>query len=99
MGAFQPRAHAGGTWRPSGGRSTSRTGFLLALRQFCFGQKRCSGANHIQYGLHKDYHQPSDDIAHIDFQHMNDAIGSLLEPIEWLVNSDFKPEWKEGGRP
>jgi hypothetical protein len=30
---------------------------------------------------------------------MNDAIGSLLEPIEWLVNSDFKPEWKQGGRP
>jgi aminopeptidase YwaD len=51
------------------------------------------------YGLHKDYHQPSDDIAHIDFKHMNDAIGSLIEPIEWLVNSDFKPEWNEGGRP
>jgi aminopeptidase YwaD len=51
------------------------------------------------YGLHKDYHQPSDDIAHIDFKHMDDAIGSLLEPIEWLVNSDFKPRWNEGGRP
>jgi hypothetical protein len=46
--------------------------------------------------MHKDYHQPSDDIAHIDFQHMDDAIGSLLEPIQWLVNSDFKPEWNKG---
>jgi len=51
------------------------------------------------YGLHKDYHQPSDDIAHIDFQHMDDAIGSLLEPVEWLVNSDFKPRWNKGGQP
>jgi aminopeptidase YwaD len=51
------------------------------------------------YGMHKDYHQPSDDIAHIDFKHMDDAIGSLLGPIEWLVNSDFRPEWNEGGRP
>jgi hypothetical protein len=51
------------------------------------------------YGLHKDYHQPSDDIAHIDFKHMDDAIDSLLEPIQWLVNSDFKPEWNKDGQP
>lgn len=51
------------------------------------------------YGLHSDYHRPSDDIAHIDFKHMNQAIGSLLEPIEWLVNSNFRPQWNEGSRP
>jgi aminopeptidase YwaD len=51
------------------------------------------------FGLHADYHQPSDDVAHLDFKHMTIAIGSLLAPVEWLVNSDFKPEWKEGGQP
>jgi hypothetical protein len=51
------------------------------------------------YGLHADYHQPSDDLAHLDFKHMDTAIGSLLGPIEWLVNSDFEPKWNEGGRP
>jgi Zn-dependent M28 family amino/carboxypeptidase len=51
------------------------------------------------YGLHKQYHQPSDDLAHIDFNHMTEAIGSLLAPVEWLVNSDFTPKWNEGGRP
>jgi Peptidase family M28 len=51
------------------------------------------------FGLHKDYHQPSDDLAHIDFQHLNLAIGSLMEPVKWLVNSDFTPSWYEGGRP
>jgi aminopeptidase YwaD len=51
------------------------------------------------FGLHADYHQPSDDVAHIDFKHMDAAIGSLLKPVEWLVNSDFKPEWKPGGKP
>ena len=30
------------------------------------------------YGLHKDYHQPSDDLAHLDFEHMDAAIGSLV---------------------
>jgi len=51
------------------------------------------------YGLHEDYHRPSDDIAHLDFKHMDDAIQSLLLPLGWLVNSSFKPEWKAGGRP
>jgi aminopeptidase YwaD len=51
------------------------------------------------YGLHADYHQPGDDVAHLDFKHMDQAIGSLLGPVEWLVNSGFVPEWVKGGRP
>jgi aminopeptidase YwaD len=51
------------------------------------------------YGMHSDYHQPSDDIAHINFQHMDAAIGSLLAPISWLANSSFTPQWNEGGKP
>jgi hypothetical protein len=51
------------------------------------------------YGLHEDYHRPSDDIAHLDFKHMQDAIQSLLAPMKWLVNSNFRPEWKTGERP
>ena len=51
------------------------------------------------YGLHSDYHQPSDDLAHLDFKHMDAAIGSLLQPIEWLVNSDFRPKWNPRGQP
>ena len=50
------------------------------------------------YGLHSDYHQPSDDLAHIDFQHMDAAIGSLLRPVRWLVNSSFTPQWNRGRR-
>ena len=51
------------------------------------------------FGLHSDYHQPSDDVAHLDFTHMEQAIHSMLGPVEWLANSDFKPEWKEGKKP
>jgi aminopeptidase YwaD len=51
------------------------------------------------FGLHSDYHEPSDDLAHIDFKHLNVAIGALVCPMEWLVNSVFKPEWSEGGQP
>jgi peptidase M28-like protein len=51
------------------------------------------------FGLHSDYHRPSDDLSHVDFKHMTDAIASMVEPVLWLVNSDFKPKWNEGGRP
>lgn len=51
------------------------------------------------FGLHKDYHRPSDDLAHIDFTHMEQAIASMLNPVEWLVNSDFTPQWVEGKKP
>jgi hypothetical protein len=51
------------------------------------------------FGLHKDYHQPSDDLAHVDFQHMEHAIASMIKPVEWLANSEFKPEWVEGKKP
>ena len=51
------------------------------------------------FGLHTDYHRPSDDLSHVDFKHMTDAIASMVEPVRWLVNSDFKPRWNEGGKP
>jgi hypothetical protein len=51
------------------------------------------------YGLHADYHQPSDDIGHIDFGHMTEAIQSLLAPVRWLADSSFRPGWAPGGRP
>ena len=51
------------------------------------------------FGLHTDYHRPSDDLSHVDFKHMTDAIASMVEPVRWLVNNDFKPQWNDGGRP
>ena len=51
------------------------------------------------YGLHKDYHRPSDDLSHIDFAHMEQAIRSMVGPIRWLADTDFKPQWLEGKKP
>jgi Zn-dependent M28 family amino/carboxypeptidase len=51
------------------------------------------------FGLHKEYHQPSDELRFIDFAHMTDSIRSMLEPIRWLANSGFKPEWLPGMKP
>ena len=51
------------------------------------------------FGLGDYYHQPSDDLAHIDFDHLTQAIESLHKPVEWLVNTSWKPEWKAGQKP
>lgn len=51
------------------------------------------------FGLHTDYHKASDEVRTIDFKHMTRAIESMVKPIEWLVNSDFKPVWLEGKKP
>jgi aminopeptidase YwaD len=73
--------------------------FFARSDNFVLAKKGVVAQTISSYGLHKDYHQPSDDLAHLDFKHMNAAIGSLLMPLEWLVNSDFQPKWNAGRRP
>ncbi len=51
------------------------------------------------YGLGDHYHTPADDLAHIDFNHLCRAIESMIAPVTWLADSDWKPSWKSGGRP
>ena len=51
------------------------------------------------FGLHKDYHQPSDDLSHIDFDFVTRSIQSMIEPVRWLANTDWRPEWVAGGKP
>jgi hypothetical protein len=51
------------------------------------------------FGLHHDYHQPSDEVRTIDFTHMTNAIGSMISPIRWLADSSFKPQWNPGSNP
>jgi aminopeptidase YwaD len=73
--------------------------FFMRSDNYVLAKKGVVAQTASSYGLHADYHQPSDDIAHIDFKHMTAAIGSLIRPVEWLVNSDFRPQWNAGGKP
>jgi Zn-dependent M28 family amino/carboxypeptidase len=73
--------------------------FFARSDNYALAQKGVVAQTVSSYGLHSDYHQPSDDLAHIDFKHMDAAIGSLLRPVSWLVNSSFTPKWNTGGKP
>jgi hypothetical protein len=45
------------------------------------------------------YHRPDDDLSHLDFGFMTAAIQSMVEPLRWLANSDFRPHWNPGKEP
>jgi aminopeptidase YwaD len=45
------------------------------------------------------YHDASDDLAHVDLALMDRVIGSLVEPVTWLLDSDFVPAWNPGQKP
>lgn len=51
------------------------------------------------WGTVPTYHQPNDDVAHLDVGFMTAAIQSLVEPMRWLASSDFKPSWNKDGQP
>jgi microcompartment protein CcmK/EutM len=51
------------------------------------------------FGLHTDYHRVSDEIGKIDFPFMTRSLNSLVKPIQWFANSDFRPAWLPGKAP
>jgi hypothetical protein len=51
------------------------------------------------FGLHAQYHHPDDDVAHIDWQHLERSVESMVSPVKWLADSDFKPTWVPGQKP
>jgi hypothetical protein len=51
------------------------------------------------FGLHADYHRPSDEVSRIDIAHMTRAIQSLVAPVRWLASSSYTPAWRTNGRP
>ncbi len=50
------------------------------------------------FGLHTDYHEPSDEVDRIDFDHMTAVIRTAVRAVELLANGPA-PRWYAGGRP
>lgn len=51
------------------------------------------------FGMHTDYHRPSDEVSKIDFPFMTKSLNSLVKPVRWLANSNFRPAWLPGQAP
>jgi hypothetical protein len=48
------------------------------------------------FGLHTDYHRPSDELKTIDFVHMTRAIESMRKPVVLLKKASIRTVWKTG---
>jgi Zn-dependent M28 family amino/carboxypeptidase len=73
--------------------------FFMRSDNYALAQEGIVAQTVSSFGLHKDYHQTTDTVDKINFQHMDQAIASMISPVTWLANSDFKPEWVEGKKP
>jgi len=73
--------------------------FFMRSDNYALARKGVVAQTVSSFGLHTDYHQVSDEVSKIDFEHMTRAINSMVEPVIWLVNSDFTPQWLEGKKP
>jgi Zn-dependent M28 family amino/carboxypeptidase len=50
------------------------------------------------FGMHGDYHQPSDETSRIDFEHLTKAAGLVTRAVRALADGP-RPSWNPGGRP
>jgi hypothetical protein len=73
--------------------------FFQRSDNFALAKKGVVAQTVSSYGLHKDYHRPSDDLSHVDLVHMQQAIHSMVIPVRWLANTTFTPEWVAGKKP
>jgi Zn-dependent M28 family amino/carboxypeptidase len=76
-----------------------REGFFQRSDNYALALRGVVAHTVSSFGVHSDYHQPSDDLSKVDWNHMFQAIESLVEPVRWLVNSEFRPQWLPGKRP
>jgi hypothetical protein len=50
------------------------------------------------FNLHDDYHQVTDDVSAVDFEHMAAVIDAAVKAVDLLANGQA-PVWKPGGKP
>jgi hypothetical protein len=73
--------------------------FFQRSDNFALAKKGIVAQTVSSFGLHKDYHQPSDEVSKIDFDFLTRSIGSMIEPVRWLADTNWRPEWNAGGKP
>ncbi len=72
--------------------------FFERSDNIAFAWEGIPGHTLSSYGLHPDYHKPSDQIERIDFDHLAAAAAAVTRAVRVLADGE-RPEWKPGGRP
>ncbi len=73
-------------------------GLFTASDNWSFARKEVVAHSISAGSLHKDYHQPSDEVEKLDIPHMTKIIRGLLEVTLEFANRDAAPQWNEKGK-
>jgi len=73
--------------------------FFMRSDNIAFAERGIVAHTLSSYNMHNDYHEPSDDVAHVDFSHMTRLVDVAVRAARLLADSPTKLEWKPGGRP
>ena len=72
--------------------------FFQRSDNIAFAQRGIPAHTLSSFNLHTDYHEPSDDVAKVDFVHMAGVINAGAKAVRLLTDGPA-PAWKPGGRP
>lgn len=73
--------------------------FFQRSDNFVFAVRDIPAHTLSSYGMHEDYHRPSDEVELVDFDHMVAAVEAIVRSVRILADADEAPSWHEGGRP
>ncbi len=73
-------------------------GFFERSDNIAFAYRGIPAHTLSSYGLHADYHRPSDEIDGVDFAHMTLIIEAAIDAVRLIADGEA-PSWHPGGRP
>jgi Zn-dependent M28 family amino/carboxypeptidase len=73
--------------------------FFMRSDNIAFAERGIVAHTLSSFNMHTDYHQPSDDVTHVDFVHMTRLVDVAVRAARLLADSPTKLEWKPGGKP
>ena len=73
--------------------------FFMRSDNIAFAERGIVAHTLSSYNMHNDYHEPSDDVAHIDFAHMTQLVDVAVRAARLLADTPTKLQWKPGGQP
>jgi Zn-dependent M28 family amino/carboxypeptidase len=72
--------------------------FFARSDNIAFAQLGIPAHTISSFNMHRDYHQVTDDVSAVDFEHMAAVIDAATKAAEVLANGPA-PTWKPGGKP
>jgi hypothetical protein len=73
--------------------------FFMRSDNIAFAERGIVAHTLSSFNMHTDYHQPSDDVTHVDFVHMTRLVDVAVRAARLLADSPTKLEWKPGAKP